>query len=234
MRHWVVLVLFLFALGTLRVVACGEEDRSCVDDQDCDDGNPCTEDRCISYDPDAPLTCEIVQRCWHSLVGDGTPCGSGQVCVLDVCRENLCKDVVCDDNNVCTDEACDYADGTCNFVPVWCDDGDPCTQDTCEPLQGCIFTTVEDGTGCGTIWGICLDGKCVASCDPTSEEEYQCPIKGLEFKVCCPGKGGCQDNCEFETCDGSEEEYQCPIKGLEHLFCCPYFDQCMPDCDFEH
>ena len=45
MRHWVVLVLFLFALGTLRVVACGEEDVSCVDDEDCDDGNPCTRKR---------------------------------------------------------------------------------------------------------------------------------------------------------------------------------------------
>jgi len=45
MRHWVVIMLFLFALGALRVVACGEEDVSCVDDEDCDDGNPCTRKR---------------------------------------------------------------------------------------------------------------------------------------------------------------------------------------------
>jgi hypothetical protein len=44
MRHWIVLVLFLLGLGTLRVVACGEEPE-CMTNADCDDGNPCTSDR---------------------------------------------------------------------------------------------------------------------------------------------------------------------------------------------
>lgn len=94
----------------------------------------------------------------------------------------------------------------------------------------------EDGTGCaGGVIGVCLDGKCEEACERTSEQEYQCPILGLEFEICCPGEYACRDNCEFDTCDSdSEEEYQCPVSGLEHMFCCPYFGQCMPDCDFEY
>jgi hypothetical protein len=72
-RHWLVLVLFLLGLGTLRIVACGDE--SCVEDKDCNDGNPCTSDRC----PEPPLIdlslCEgDGQTCQHSPKADGTPC----------------------------------------------------------------------------------------------------------------------------------------------------------------
>ncbi|MBW2586394.1 MAG: hypothetical protein JRD92_05530 [Deltaproteobacteria bacterium] len=202
MRHWVVLMLFLFALGTLRVVACGE-DPSCVDNEDCDDGNPCTSDYCYSYDPDAPLTCEVVQRCRHSQVTDGTSCGSGNVCADGVCGENLCKDVVCDDDNVCTDEACDYVDGTCEFTPVFCGDGDACTEATCDPVDGCDYTTpAEDGTICMTFepagveaFGICEAGACAGPCDPASEEELPCPIEGFEGIFCCPGWEACLPDC---------------------------------------
>ena len=68
------------------------------------------------------------------------------VCV-DGCGENLCKDVVCDDRNACTDETCDYVDRACHFTPIECGDGDTCTEDTCDPADGCVFTAVEDGTG---------------------------------------------------------------------------------------
>jgi hypothetical protein len=52
MRHWLVLVLFLFALGTLRMVACGDyEDQGCLADP-CEgvvcppDDNLCTVEFC--------------------------------------------------------------------------------------------------------------------------------------------------------------------------------------------
>jgi len=183
MRHWVVLMLFLFALGTLRVVACGE-DPSCVDNEDCDDGNPCTSDYCYSYDPDAPLTCEVVQRCRHSQVTDGTSCGSGNVCADGVCGENLCKDVG-------------------EFTPVFCGDGDACTEATCDPVDGCDYTTpAEDGTICMTFepagveaFGICEAGACAGPCDPASEEELPCPIEGFEGIFCCPGWEACLPDC---------------------------------------
>jgi hypothetical protein len=201
MRHWVVLVLFLFALGTLRVVACGG-DGSCVDDENCDDGNPCTEDRCISYDPDAPL-CEVVQRCSHSQVADGTSCGSGKVCADGECGENRCEGVVCDDDNACTDDECNYVDGTCYFPSVVCDDRNECTYDTCDPADGCIFTPDQgkDGTECfndlrSPPFGVCEAGVCVAPCDPTSEQLLRCPIGPLEHLFCCPGSDTCRDDCD--------------------------------------
>jgi len=199
MRHWLVLVLFLLGLGALRVVACGE-DRSCVEDEDCNDGNPCTRDSCISYDPDAPLHCDVVQRCRHSLVTTGTPCGSGRVCVTGVCKENLCEDVVCDDGLECTAGTCDFSDGTCDFMNL-CGDGDDCTEDICSPQDGlCDFTVpVDDGTGCGFDEGqrgICKAGACVGPCDPRSNQMYPCPGEHVPDYFCCPNReycieGGC-------------------------------------------
>jgi hypothetical protein len=84
MRQWVVLVLFLLALGTLRVVGCGDEGP-------CYDGNPCTQDSCREYDS---LSCEDGDcTCVNAPITDGTPCGSGNVCVEGVCGENLCEGV---------------------------------------------------------------------------------------------------------------------------------------------
>jgi hypothetical protein len=204
MRHWVVLVLFLFGLGTLRVVACGE-DRSCVEDEDCDDGNPCTSDDCYWYDPDAPETCEVVSRCRYSQVTNGTSCGSGNVCVGGVCGENFCEGVVCEDDDACTDNECDYVDGTCDFPPVECDDRNECTYDTCDPADGCIFTPNEgkDGTFCinedhmkpEIEVGVCEAGVCLGPCDPASEEVSQCPIERFEDFFCCPGWETCLDEC---------------------------------------
>jgi hypothetical protein len=163
MRHWVVLVLFLFALGTLRVVACGG-DGSCVDNEDCDDGNPCTRDWCPEppgFDFDFSLCGgDDGQTCQHSWSDDGTPCGSGKVCVDGVCGENLCEGVVCDDGIECTGGTCDYVDGTCDFAPVVCDDNNECTEDTCNPTIGCEHAAAADGTPCrGGPW-ICQEGSC--------------------------------------------------------------------------
>jgi hypothetical protein len=198
MRHWLVLVLFLLGLGTLRVVACGD-DPSCVDNEDCDDGNPCTRDSCVSYDPDAPITCDVVRRCRHWPEDDGTPCGSDKICVGGTCRDNLCKDVVCDDGLECTEEECDLYNGTCDFTNL-CDDDDPCTENICSAPDGvCDFTTpAEDGTGCGledvldvSSNGVCEAGVCVGVCDPASEQQSPCPIE--DDWVCCPGLEGCVD-----------------------------------------
>jgi hypothetical protein len=192
MRHWVVLVLFLLGLGTLRLVACGEE--SCVEDEDCNDGDPCTGDRC----PEPPLFdfsfcgADDEQTCQHSREADGTLCGSGKVCVDGVCGENLCEGDVCDDD-ACTVGTCDYVDGTCDFTPIVCDDYKECTQDTCDLIDGCVFSAVEDGTECS--YGMCEAGSCVPPCDLTSDEAYQCPIIGLEDLFCCPHQIPCQDYC---------------------------------------
>ena len=148
--------LCVCALGVAPVVGCiVSETNPCGN---CDDGNPCTLDscgkRCLS-----PFGCyEWVFECKYSSVTDGTPCGSGNVCVDGGCGENLCEGVDCDDGNPCTHNYCDYEDRECDSDPsngalceadglsgicMWdvCEVGDPCTADDlfeerCNPVEG--------------------------------------------------------------------------------------------------
>ena len=197
MRHWVVLILFLLALGALRMVGCGDESPC----GNCDDGNPCTMDNCVS---DELELCAPAHRCEHPSVTNGTPCGSDEVCVERVCGENLCEGIVCEDDDICTDDTCDYVDGLCKFPPTVCSDGDPCTVDRCIPPDGCDFTTIaEDGTPCllrdiGPVWiALCKAGVCVAPCDPASVEVTPCRAEDKEDDLlCCPGAEGCADQCD--------------------------------------
>jgi len=138
-------------------------------------------------------------------VDNGTDCtfdGLAGVCVAGVCGENLCEGVVCEDADACTDDACDYVDGTCDFTPVVCDDYDMCTDDTCDPEEGCNFTAAEDGIECfnefgSPPFGVCEAGACVAPCDPASEQALQCPIEPLQHLFCCPGSETCSDDCDI-------------------------------------
>ena len=104
--------------------------KSLCEDGTCDDGNECTDDMC---DP-------LARRCSYIPLEDYTRCdldGFSGLCLDGVCRQDLCEGVVCDDQNPCTDDICNYADGTCEFLAV--EDGTPC----------------RDGTGA------CQAGSCV-------------------------------------------------------------------------
>ncbi len=91
----------------------------------CDDDNDCTQDLCNGED-----------GCQHEILDageckDGDPCTVGDHCENGVC---LGSPVLCDDNNPCTDDACDGLGG-CSFSPnaADCDDGQPCTVgDSCK------------------------------------------------------------------------------------------------------
>ena len=195
------------ALGVVPLVGC-DPFPNC-DSDPCegvvcpDDGNECTDEVCIGG-----WFCS--RECVSGPAVNGTECtfdGLSGVCVSGECGENLCEGVVCEDNDACTDDTCDYVDGMCDFTPVWCDDGNGCTEDTCNPADGCDFTTpVEDGTHCfgdfvPAPMGTCEAGVCVAPCDPASEEILQCPIR--EDLFCCPGWDGCmgQLEVELENCE---------------------------------
>jgi hypothetical protein len=85
-------VLFLLALGTLRMIGCGDESPC----GSCDDGDPCTIDECSSRRiGDPPGLCEPDDReveyyCSNGPEADGTSCGGDNVCVNGACMENLC------------------------------------------------------------------------------------------------------------------------------------------------
>jgi hypothetical protein len=103
----------------------------------------------------------------------------------------VCEDVVCDDDNACTEDACDPVDGACVFTALddgtactvdaeaglclqgaciaWCDgvecdDGNDCTEDLCDRGTGeCTHPHRPDGAECdfGELPGVCESGVCV-------------------------------------------------------------------------
>jgi hypothetical protein len=75
--------------------------------------------------------------------------------------------IVCNDNNVCTDDGCNPATG-CVHTPITCNDNNACTIDTCNPTTGCVYTPI-----------ICNDNNpsTIDTCNP----ETGCVYKSLQF-----------------------------------------------------
>ena len=147
----------------------------------CDDANPCTSD-----------SCSPANGCIFQL--NNLPCDDSDVCTQgDHCHLGECiqsSDLVCNDQNPCTDDSCDPATGctaTPNAAPCddlnfctdddhcsggWCvagvltdcDDGNPCTDDSCDPGAGCVHAhnsgPCSDNDMC-TLGDVCSSGECL-------------------------------------------------------------------------
>jgi hypothetical protein len=147
-------------------------EKNCADhaDDDCNGRVDCLDDACVG------ASCE-----------DGDACTQGETCKDAACGGG--KAISCDDQNPCTDDACDPAKGcthTDNTAP--CDDGDacttadvcaqgtckpgaatpcddqnPCTDDACTPATGCTHASntapCDDGNVCTTA-DVCENGAC--------------------------------------------------------------------------
>ena len=149
---------------------------------DCDDGNPCTDD-----------ACDGSGQCIHA--ANAAPCSDGNECTVgDHCDSGACVSsglLACDDDDVCTTDYCDPAQGCmhnlsqapcddgnvcttgdhCHLgecIPsgqIVCDDMNPCTDNSCSELTGCTYTPndleCDDGNDC-TSGDHCLLGVCTA------------------------------------------------------------------------
>jgi slime mold repeat-containing protein/copper-binding protein NosD len=96
----------------------------------------------------------------------------------------------CDDGNPCTVESCNATTGTCSYTslpdttpcpdstvcngaetcvagtctagtPLVCVDGNACTGNICDPVLGCQFPPLPDGTPCNAGLGSCTGGVCL-------------------------------------------------------------------------
>jgi hypothetical protein len=172
--------------------------RTCIENNDCDDG----------------LFCNGEETCDGGICQSGTApnCNDGVPCTVDSCNEdtdsceNVPEDGFCDDGIYCNgSEACDPLLG--------CQPGiDPCPGQTCdEETQSCmdcgngVCDGVEDchtcpgdcisGEGGGTCEA-CFKGVCNGDCHPVKE--------GPECADCAPGY--C---CGDGVCEGAEDSYFC-------------------------
>ncbi|MFH1531886.1 MAG: Ig-like domain-containing protein, partial [Pseudomonadota bacterium] len=199
----------------------------------CSDGNPCTDDQCISG-----------AGCVHQYNED--PCEDGNACTTgDACLEGSCLPgqlVDCDDGDACSFDACDPELEGCVFTPIECvpgdactivldcdpntgclfmelpcDDGNPCTEDFCHPQDGCVHEELDDQSPCDDQ-GVCIEGQCIC-------------VPACDGKEC--GPDGCDDVCG--TCGSGAEcsEGICiPLSCENHADCpdgswCPE-GKCVP------
>ncbi len=193
------------------------QDGACIPGEpiDCDDLNPCTDNYC---DPSSGCRFE----------NNTSPCNDQDICTAgDHCQDGACmpgEPVDCDDQNECTDDACNpetgacehsynrnrcddlnpctYDDkciqGTCTGAAYFCNDGNPCTDDFCTGDGLCSF---ENSTGPCDDHNICTgpdacqDGVCTGPYNTAP-----CDDNNI-----CTGPDACQDG----VCTGPNNNAPC-------------------------
>jgi hypothetical protein len=179
----------------------------------CDDGNPCTTDKCdpvkgCTYtnntdpcDADSSL-CTAADKCENGTCKAGTAkvCNDGEDCTKDSCSPADAKCLYvelkqsCDDGNACTEgDACGTDSKTNKYTCIGgkgpnCDDNNPCTADTCDLKSGCKNT---------------IDTKITVPCytgDPKTQNKGACK----DGKRACDSQGKL-GKCENEVLPGPKE-----------------------------
>ncbi len=168
---------------------------------DCDDKNPCTNDLCHKKN-----------GCYK--VANSKSCDDGDACTKgDVCDQSKCAGkplnvaVACNDNNGCTDDACDPVKGcTHSNNKNKCDDGEVCTNgdfcaagqcvagtDLCDCKSNSDCAKKEDGNLCnGTLY--CNKSKAPYLCKVNPQTVIICNGNGdgpCEKTACAPKSGKC-------------------------------------------
>jgi hypothetical protein len=127
---------------------------SCGVSSDCNDGNSCTADACVTgHCQNTPITgscddgnpCTSGDHCSATLcVGTAVPaccvsacdCDDGSACTVDSCTGNVCTHQAIPSGSACDDgDACTVGDtcqaGACSSTAISCNDNDACTSDSC-------------------------------------------------------------------------------------------------------
>lgn len=184
--------------------ACGGEG-ACVagqcelEENPCDDLNPCTADICGANGD-----------CQNLPLEDGSLCEDTGACTVSTCKAGLCQAVPgagCDDSNPCTLDECD-ADGACSYTDLddgaSCGDDDvcngeelcqagaceisdapdcisnsPCVDASCHPTLGCLSDPKSDGDPCGDDdlcngEDLCQAGVCETSAPLSCGSDDEC------------------------------------------------------------
>jgi hypothetical protein len=218
-------VTLLFVVAVLVLPSPGRAigaSAPCKKNPDCQDGDPCTVDRCD----------HASKTCRYTPVTNGTPCNDQNACTrTDTCQSGACvgaNPVVCTALDQChAAGTCDPGSGTCSSPPVaddtQCTDYDACTQTdvcqagqcvggnpivcaaidachlagTCEPTTGFCSNPPKDVSVCAAVGQCDVAGTCnpVTSACTTSSKPDGSP--------CNDGDACTQtDACSASTCVG--------------------------------
>jgi hypothetical protein len=188
---------------------------------DCDDGNPCTDDKCSpgkgclhqpNFDPcDDGDACTQGDQCLDGKCVTGflpLDCFDDDPCTQDVCTPTGCDhppaDVACDDGDYCTeDDRCQ--EGACVAGPALdCNDMNDCTEDWCDTAMGCRHSLV-DSPCCAGGANICDDNNpCTKDiCNPSDGACSHEPWTGA-----CNDGNACTgpDTCASGACQGPPKD----------------------------
>jgi hypothetical protein len=219
---------------------CGGVCQQCCTDAQCDDGNPCTTDRCQQgacvHEPVTPgtLCTDDGNPCTANFCDDEGECVAGALtgrrcgedndtpCMIHLCDEDgeclpaFLTGVACDDgqSNECTQGICDD-EGACVPFPregVACDDGDPCTEfDVCDEDGRCRGLPVVCPEG-----ERCCEGACHACC-----VDAHCPAGWTCIAhVCVEPDDPDPEICAPDTCpDGCCDAFGACLDGTSDLAC---------------
>jgi hypothetical protein len=173
----------------------------------CNDSNPCTDDSCDS----------LTGLCGH--LNNTAGCDDGSACTAgDVCSGGACvggTTVTCNDGNGCTNDACNPANGLCEFVnntascndgnacttgdacaagscasgtAVVCNDNNACTDDTCNPATGCVFANNTAACNDGnacTTGEACSAGACAGGTAVVCNDNNACTADSCNQATGC-------------------------------------------------
>ncbi len=224
----------LFAL-TVLVTGCSSEaltglsdagiGADAATDTDVDPGVTCLIDEdCL--EAFEVLECEMAVcaqpygTCMLTVKPPGSPCKDGVTCTgPDYCIEGVCggSPLECDDEDPCTDDACDEKFG-CVHTPgsgAFCDDGNPCSSgDTCEEgiceggpeIEGCCQWDPQCNDGDPCTEDSCQVNTCVydftqAPCDDKEPCTYQDYCDGAGECVGQPVPCDDGNPCTVDACD---------------------------------
>jgi subtilisin family serine protease len=229
-------------------------DPQCETDSDpnCDDGDLCTADTCVSG------------TCHNTLVVD---CDDDNACTTDSCNPTtgFCSNesISCDDSDPCTIDSCD-TDVGCVNVPLTCAEGKICIKGSCIPTECDNDGLCESGENCNNCPKDCISGSGEVICgdgicDPNGGEncktcDRDCLGKrnGRWDRQYCCGDGdewypfGCDERCTENglqcgastpyccgdlVCEGAEDSFNCEVDcgslpSCEDGSCDPGEDEC--------
>jgi hypothetical protein len=202
----------------------------------------------------------------------GAPCSGQSSCIEGVCEDEVCCETTCDevcvfcnvegfrgtctpapngtscsDGDVCNGKEVCLLDECVSGDSLNCDDEDPCTQNVCDPVAGCSWPAVENGTLClddDLCDGeeACLDGVCQEAAEPTDCNDHNpCTQDSCDILTGCiheglPDDTSCGDTnqCGPATCMGGfcvpEDPAECEDSDLcTRDWCDPDTGQCVSE-----